>query len=199
MKRLVIGMVMVLGGVAVLWVCTAAGKDKSNPTFMAIYRPQSPSSLDRDARMVAFAEQSINGVFVRRGFRVLDRAVIESTYKKLPKSEQPDQDLAELAAQSKADMLLIYDVKAEKTELPPPKPYDNLQINISLRAVSPATADLIAQDNSRGLQPILKTSANYQDDISAAKKADEVGKSVADKLVDDVFVVYVNRGYKLTR
>lgn len=195
MKRAAIYIMILFCGAAALPVCPAFAKDGTNPSFMAIYLPQGSSPLERNTRIVEFAEQSINGVFSRKGFRVLDRAVIESVYKKLPKAGKSDGDLAKLAAQSKADVLLIYDVQAEKYELSGAKPYDNLRINVSLRAVSSATADNIAQKNCDDIGKIPKSSGNYQDNAGAAKVADGTGKCVAGKLVDEVMVAYINRGF----
>jgi hypothetical protein len=48
-KRLLTGMLIVLGGVAALWVCTTFDKKKSNLTFISINLPQNLSPTDRDA------------------------------------------------------------------------------------------------------------------------------------------------------
>ena len=49
-----------------------------NPRFMAVYIPETKSSMHRNSRVVRSAEQAINGVFARKGFIVLDKMFINN-------------------------------------------------------------------------------------------------------------------------
>ncbi len=161
-----------------------------NPRFMAIYVPETKSSMNRTSRVVKAAEQSINGVFARKGFVVLDRMFVNNIYDEIEQAGRIDidmDDLSALALKYRADLLLVYDVHAAKKVGGKSKYFGGIIVEISVRAVAPATADLIAQ--KRG-DLHVKTKRNitgsYYDNMEASKASDALGKGVAKALISDV-------------
>jgi len=172
-----------------------------NPRFMAVYMPETRSSVHRESRVVKAAEQAIAGVFARKGFIVLDRMFINDVYNEIEQAGRIDvdmDDLAALALKYKADLLLVYDVHAAKKVGGQSKYFGGVLVEISLRAVAPATADLIAQKSGDLYVKTSKAiSGGYYDNMQAAKAADALGKGIADALIGDTLAYYeraVNAG-----
>lgn len=165
-----------------------------NPRFMALYLPETKSSMHRGSRVVKAAEQAINGVFARKGFIVLDRSFINDVYNEIEQAGRIDvdmDDLSALALKYKADLLLVYDVHAAKKTGGQSKYFGGIMVEISLRAVAPATADLIAQKSGDLYVKISKNlSGGYYDNMQAAKAADALGKGVSDALIGDTLKYY---------
>ncbi|MBU4209139.1 MAG: hypothetical protein KKH84_03425 [Proteobacteria bacterium] len=173
-----------------------------NPRFMAIYIPETRSSMHRDSRVVRAAEQAINGVFARKGFVVLDRMFINDVYNEIEQAGRIDvdmDDLSALALKYKADLLLVYDVHAASKVGGESKYFGGIIVEIALRAVAPATADLIAQKSGDLYVKTIKMSGDYYDDMQAAKAADELGKAIADALIGDTLAYYERSVHAGTR
>ncbi|MCK4467142.1 MAG: hypothetical protein KAU60_02195, partial [Desulfobacterales bacterium] len=64
-----------------------------NPRFMAIYIPETRSSMHRDSRVVRAAEQAINGIFARKGFIVLDKMFVNDVYSEIEQAGRIDVDM----------------------------------------------------------------------------------------------------------
>lgn len=173
-----------------------AARLAGNPRFMAVYMPETKSSMHKGSRVVKSAEQAINGVFAREGFVVMDRSFINDVYNEIEQAGRIDidmDDLAKLALKYKADLLLVYDVHAAKKEGGQSRYFGGIMVEIAVRAVAPATADLIAQKNGDLYVKIAKNlSGGYYDNMQAAKAADALGKGVAKALITDT-VGYYNR------
>jgi hypothetical protein len=165
-----------------------------NPRFMAVYMPETRSSMHRESRVVKATEQAITGVFARKGFIVLDRMFINDVYNEIEQAGRIDvdmDDLAALALKYKADLLLVYDVHAAKKVGGQSKYFGGVLVEISLRAVAPATADLIAQKSGDLYVKTSKAiSGSYYDNMQAAKAADALGKGIADALIGDTLAYY---------
>lgn len=164
-----------------------------NPRFMAIYLPQTKSSAYRHSRAVVAAEQAINGVFARKGFVVLDRMFINNVYNEIEQAGRIDidmDDLSALALKYRADLLLVYDVHVGVKSGGRSKYFGGVMVEVDLRAVAPATADLIAQKHGDVYVRTAKMAGNYYEDMMAAKAADKVGKAVADALLGDVLAYF---------
>ena len=164
-----------------------------NPRFIAVYMPETRSSMYRDSRVVRAAEQAINGVFVRKGFVVLDRMFIDDVYNEIEQAGRIDvdmDDLSALALKYKADLLLVYDVHAAKKVGGESKYFGGILVEIALRAVAPATADLIAQKSGDLYVKTMKAGGDYYDNMQAAKAADNLGKAIADALIGDTLAYY---------
>jgi hypothetical protein len=162
-----------------------------NPRFMAVYMPETRSSMYRNSRVVRSAEQAINGVFARKGFVVLDRMFINDVYNEIERAGRIDvdmDDLSALALKYKADLLLVYDVHAARKVGGQSKYFGGVIVEIALRAVAPATADLIAQKSGDLYVKTMKMSGNYYDNMQAAKAADKLGKAIADKAIADALI-----------
>jgi tRNA splicing endonuclease len=171
-----------------------------NPRFMAVYIPETRSSMHRDSRVVRAAEQAINGVFARKGFIVLDKMFVNDVYSEIEQAGRIDvdmDDLSALALKYKADLLLVYDVHAASKTGGQSKFFGGVIVEIALRAVAPATADLIAQKSGDLYVKTMKASGNYYEDMQAAKAADQLGKAIADALIEDTLSYFeraVNAG-----
>jgi hypothetical protein len=165
-----------------------------NPRFMAVYMPETRSSMHRESRVVKATEQAITGVFARKGFIVLDRMFINDVYNEIEQAGRIDvdmDDLAALALKYKADLLLVYDVHAAKKVGGQSKYFGGVLVEISLRAVAPATADLIAQKSGDLYVKTSKAiSGSYYDNMQAAKAADALGKGIADAIIGDALAYY---------
>jgi hypothetical protein len=106
-------------------------------------------------------------------------------------------DLSALALKYKADLLLVYDVHAASKTGGQSKFFGGVIVEIALRAVAPATADLIAQKSGDLYVKTMKASGNYYEDMQAAKAADQLGKAIADALIEDTLSYFeraVNAG-----
>ena len=166
-----------------------------NPRFMTVYIPQTGSSAYRNSRAVRAAEQAINGVFARKGFVVLDRMFINNVYNEIEQAGRIDidmDDLSALALKYRADLLLVFDVHVGVKRGGQSRYFGGVNVEVDLRAVAPATADLIAQKHGDLYVRTKKIGGDYYEDMMAAKAADAVGKAVAKALINDV-VAYYNR------
>ena len=166
-----------------------------NPRFMTVYIPQTGSSAYRNSRAVRSAEQAINGVFARKGFVVLDRMFINNVYNEIEQAGRIDidmDDLSALALKYRADLLLVFDVHVGVKRGGQSRYFGGVNVEVDLRAVAPATADLIAQKHGDLYVRTKKIGGDYYEDMMAAKAADAVGKAVAKALINDV-VAYYNR------
>jgi hypothetical protein len=164
-----------------------------NPRFMTVYLPETKSSAHRSSRAVRAAEQAINGVFARKGFIVLDRMFIDNVYNEIEQAGRIDiemDDLSALALKYRADLLLVYDVHASKKVGGSSKYFGGIIVEVALRAVAPATADLIAQKSGDLYVRTIKTAGNYYDNMQAAKASDAVGKAVAEALIGDALAYF---------
>ena len=173
-----------------------------NPRFMAVYMPETRSSMYRNSRVVRSAEQAINGVFARKGFVVLDRMFINDVYNEIERAGRIDvdmDDLSALALKYKADLLLVYDVHAARKVGGQSKYFGGVIVEIALRAVAPATADLIGQKSGDLYVKTMKMSGNYYDNMQAAKAADKLGKAIADALIGDTLAYYERAVHAGTR
>ena len=168
---------------------------QGNPRFMTVYIPQTGSSAYRNSRAVRSAEQAINGVFARKGFVVLDRMFINNVYNEIEQAGRIDidmDDLSALALKYRADLLLVFDVHVGVKRGGQSRYFGGVNVEVDLRAVAPATADLIAQKHGDLYVRTKKIGGDYYEDMMAAKAADAVGKAVAKALINDV-VAYYNR------
>ncbi len=164
-----------------------------NPRFMAVYVPETKSSANRNSRVVRAAEQAINGVFARKGFIVLDRMFINNVYNEIEQAGRIDidmDDLSALALKYRADLLLVYDVHAAKKVGGQSKYFGGIIVEVALRAVAPATADLIAQKSGDLYVRTMKATGDYYDNMQAAKASDAVGKAVAKALIGDTLAYF---------
>ena len=175
-----------------------------NPRFLAVYMPETKNSMHRNSRVVRAAEQAINGVFARKGFVVLDRMFIHDVYSEIEQAGRINidmDDLSAIALKHKADLLLVYDVHASKKVGGKSKYFGNILVEIALRTVAPATADLIAQKSGDLYIKTMKISGSgdYYDNIQAAKAADKLGKVIADALIGDTLAYYERAVHAGTR
>jgi hypothetical protein len=164
-----------------------------NPRFMAIYLPETRSSMHRNSRVVRAAEQAINGVFARKGFIVLDKMFVNDVYSEIEQAGRIDvdmDDLSALALKYKADLLLVYDVHAASKTGGSSKYFGGVIVEIALRAVAPATADLIAQKSGDLYVKTMKAAGNYYENMQAAKASDKLGKAVAEALIEDTLAYF---------
>ncbi len=173
-----------------------------NPRFMAIYIPETRSSMHRDSRVVRAAEQAINGVFARKGFIVLDKMFVNDVYSEIEQAGRIDVDMGDLSALAlkyKADLLLVYDVHAAKKVSGASRYFGGVIVEIALRAVAPATADLIAQKSGDLYVKTMKVTENYYENMQAAKAADKLGKAIADALIEDTLAYFERAVHAGTR
>ncbi|MBT3311555.1 MAG: hypothetical protein HN737_14075 [Desulfobacterales bacterium] len=164
-----------------------------NPRFMAVYIPETKSSAHRNSRVVRATEQAINGIFARKGFTVLDKMFINNVYNEIEQAGRIDvdmDDLSALALKYRADLLLVYDVHAAKKVGGQSKYFGGILVEIALRAVAPATADLIAQKSGDLYVKTQKVPGSYYDNMQASKAADALGKAVAKALINDTVAYY---------
>jgi hypothetical protein len=108
-------------------------------------------------------------------------------------------DLSALALKYRADLLLVYDVHAAKKVGGQSKYFGGILVEIALKAVSPATADLIAQKSGDLYVKTQKMSGSYYDNMQAAKAADALGKGVADALIGDTLAYFERAVHAGTR
>ena len=173
-----------------------------NPRFMAVYIPETKSSAHRNSRVVRAAEQAINGVFARKGFIVLDKMFINNVYGEIEQAGRIDvdmDDLSALALKYRADLLLVYDVHAAKKVGGQSKYFGGILVEIALKAVAPAPADLIAQKSGDLYVKTQKVSGSYYDNMQASKAADALGKAVSDALIGDTLAYFERAVHAGTR
>ena len=173
-----------------------------NPRFMAIYIPETRSSMHRNSREVRAAEQAINGVFARKGFIVLDKMFVNNVYSEIEQAGRIDvdmDDLSALALKYKADLLLVYDVHAASKTGGSSKYFGGVIVEIALRAVAPATADLIAQKSGDLYVKTMRAAGNYYENMQAAKASDTLGKAIADALIEDTLSYFERAVHAGTR
>jgi len=173
-----------------------------NPRFMAMYVPKTRSSAHRNSRVVHAAEEAITGVFARKGFVVLDRMFIDNVYDEIEQAGRIDVDMDELSALAlkyKAGLLLVYDVHAAKKVGGRSRYFGGIIVEISLRAVAPATADLIAQKSGDVYVKTMRTGGDYYDSMQAVEAADALGKAVAKALIGDTLAYFERAVHAGTR
>lgn len=163
-----------------------------NPRFTPAHLPETKSSLPSDARATLAAAQAISGIFARKGFTVLDHAVQAQVCAAIRQTEIGNAVFAHLAAQKQkgsAELLLLYDIR--RSESRDANNATRLTVEISLRAVAAATADLIAEKKSALQLNISQTggSAGYAGPQAAARLAE----GEAEALVSDP-LTYFQRG-----
>ncbi|MCK4466967.1 MAG: hypothetical protein KAU60_01295, partial [Desulfobacterales bacterium] len=108
-------------------------------------------------------------------------------------------DLSALALKYKADLLLVYDVHAAKKVGGASRYFGGVIVEIALRAVAPATADLIAQKSGDLYVKTMKATGNYYENMQAAKAADKLGKAIADALIEDTLAYFERAVHAGTR
>ncbi|MDQ7032332.1 MAG: flagellar assembly protein T N-terminal domain-containing protein [Desulfonauticus sp.] len=166
-----------------------------NPRFMTIYLPRTRSSAYRHSRAVIAAEQAIQGVFTRKGFVVLDQMFVNNIYNEIEQAGRIDIDMSDLSALAlkyRADLLLVYDVHVGVKQGGRSRYFGGVIVEVDLRAIAPATGDVIAQKHGDLYVRTQRIAGNYYEDMMAAKAADKVGKAVAKALIGDV-VAYFER------
>ena len=164
-----------------------------NPRFMAVYIPETGSSAYRNSRVVSAAEHAITGAFARKGFVVLDRTFTDNVYNQIERGGRIDvgvRDLSSLVRKYQADLLLVYDVHAAKRVGGGSRYFGGVLVELSLRAVASATADLIAQKSGDIYVKTIKDAGQYYDDMHASNAADKLGKAVADALIGDTLAYF---------
>ena len=108
-------------------------------------------------------------------------------------------DLSALALKYRADLLLVYDVHAAKKVGGQSKYFGGILVEIALKAVAPATADLIAQKSGDLYVKTQKVSGSYYDNMQASKAADALGKAVSDALIGDTLAYFERAVHAGTR
>ena len=164
-----------------------------NPRFMAVYIPETGSSAYRNSRVVSAAEHAITGAFARKGFVVLDRTFTDNVYNQIERGGRIDvgvRDLSSLVRKYQADLLLVYDVHAAKRVGGGSRYFGGVLVELSLRAVASATADLIAQKSGDIYVKTIKDAGQYYDDMQASNSADKLGKAVAEALIGDTLAYF---------
>ena len=173
-----------------------------NPRFMTVYIPQTGSSAYRNSRAVRAAEQAINGVFARKGFVVLDRMFINNVYNEIEQAGRIDidmDDLSALALKYRADLLLVFDVHVGVKRGGQSRYFGGVNVEVDLRAVAPATADLIAQKHGDLYVRTKKIAGDYYENMMPAKAADRVAKAVANALIGDTLAYFERQVHGGTR
>jgi len=165
-----------------------------NPRFIAVYIPETDSSAYRHSRVVKAAERAINEVFVNKGFVVLDRMFINHVYHEIEWPGHIDiDDLSALALKYRADLLLVYDVVAAKKVGGTSKYFGGISLDLALRAVAPATRDIIAsKQGDTYVRTPKTTTGSYYENTMAAKAVTKLAKRVSEALVGDT-VAYFER------
>jgi hypothetical protein len=164
-----------------------------NPRFMAIHLPATKTSLPPDSPLTLAARQAICGVFARKGFIVLDRAMHDKVYASISRAGQRTAGIDHLATQAQkgsAELLLLYDARAiEKTEA---DDANRVTVEISLCAVAAATAELIDEKKS----VLNSASAGYDETQAGAM----LGERTAEELLDGTLAYFqraVDAGIRL--
>lgn len=173
-----------------------------NPRFMVIYLPETGCSAYRNSRVVSAAEHAINGVFARKGFIVLDRMFIDNFYNQIEQGGLIDvgtSDLSHLARMYQADLLLLYNVHAAERAGGESRYFGGVLVELSLRAVASATADLIAQKSGDIYVKTIKNAGQYYNDMQASNAADKLGKAVAEALIEDTLAYFERSVHAGTR
>ena len=164
-----------------------------NPRFMALYIPETGSSAYRRSRVVRAAERAVTGVFVRKGFVVLDSIFADTVYGQIERGGRiagAMDHLSTLARKHQADLLLVYDVHATTEAGGGNRYFGGLLVELSLRAVASATADLIAQKSGDIYIKTIRNAGQYYDNMQASNAADRLGKAVAEALIGDTLAYF---------
>ncbi len=114
---------------------------------------------------------------------------VDNVYSEIEQAGRIDvdmDDLSALALKYRADLLLVYDVHAAKKTGGQSKYFGGIIVEIALRAVSPSTADLIAQKRGDLYVKTMKSiTGSYYDNMQASKAADKLGKAISNAIIGD--------------
>lgn len=160
-----------------------------NPRFMAVYLPRTQDSASRETRVVQAAGQALDAVFLEKGFVVLDQTFVDQVYQEIERAgriEADEEELSALALKYRADLLLVYDVAATEKTGGQSAYFGGVLVEMSLKAVAPATGDLIGVKRGDSYARTLKSGGDAYGDAQAAKATEEVGRALALALVPDV-------------
>ncbi len=163
-----------------------------NPRFMILYTPQTGRSLHRDSGVVQGAERAIGGVFNDKGFLLLAPNYARRIYDEIELAGRINvdrDDLARLALDYPADVLLLLDMQATQQTGGQSRHFQSVDIAIQLEAISPATAEIYA--SSPNIPQPVRIPAGQPVDITADSPlmiggGHAAGKKVAEAVVDRV-------------
>ncbi|MBI5844977.1 MAG: hypothetical protein HZB23_09945 [Deltaproteobacteria bacterium] len=163
-------------------------KFAGNPRFMAVYLPETENPLSRSAPAVTAAEKAITDVFLQKGCVILDPRFTAEVYKRIERAGQiaaDVDDLAKMALEYQADLLLVYDVKTAKAKTDSSY-FAGLDTVFSIRIVSPSTGDILAQKGGRNFSPMLVNQGEHYENEEAAKAAAKTASGAANELLGQV-------------
>ncbi len=163
-------------------------KFAGNPRFIAVYLPETETTLSRKSPAVVAADKGITDVFLAKGCVILDPKVTAEVYKRVERAGRLHvdmDDLAKMALDYQADLLVVYDVKADKAQTDSPY-FTGLNIDVSLRVVSPSTGDILAQKGARSFAPMLKAGGAAYENEETAKAVAETAAKASGELMGQV-------------
>jgi len=167
-----------------------------NRRFITVYVPGRRVSLHGSCRAVVAAEQAVNEAFIRKGFLVLDKALVRDVKRKIGRSGRASLSLdaiSALALKKTADLLLVLDVgSVKRTELTN-EYFAEVSFDVSLQVVASATAEIIA---SRNDYTNVRTARRAIDDVNenliSEAEIRQLASNVAESVLDDT-VAYFGR------
>jgi hypothetical protein len=157
-----------------------------NPRFMTVYVSERDASLRLGCRLVAASEQVVNSTFIQKGFLVLDRAVVRDVQNDIRRAGRAAWNvnaLSSLALKKAADLLLVLDVGSVKRTDLTNKYFGEVSFDVSLRAVAPATAEIIA---SSADYANFRTARQAMDHADQNPMAEDTVRRLASKVSEAV-------------
>ena len=172
-----------------------------NPRFMTIYLPEIHGGSEKDALVIKSAQNVINEVFLEKGFIVLDKMFVQGFVNEVTRNGDGDLgSISTLALKYQADLLLIFDIDAsERTDFSS-KFFKEIRLSMDIRAVAPATADIIAAEGkSKLVRTSKKTKSNYLESTVIAGPVTTLAKQVSEGLLEDTLAYFERQSNEGTR
>lgn len=167
-----------------------------NRRFITVYVPERRVSLPGSCRVVVAAEQAVNEAFIRKGFLVLDKALVRDVQREIGHSGRASLSLdaiSALALKKAADLLLVLDVgSVKRTELTN-EYFAEVSFDVSLQVVAPATAEIIASRNDyTNVRTARRAIDNVNENLISETEIRQLASNVAESVLGDT-VAYFGR------
>ena len=165
-----------------------------NPRFMAVYLPEKDGASQADGLVINEAGRVINDAFLKKGFMVINRSFARDFVQKIEHQRVANTDfhgMSRLALTYQADLLLLFDVDAQDRGDLSNSYFKEVVLTLSIRAVSPGTAELIASNaRSTRIRTAKSMQTSYYESPQFAKAASKLAQQVAEQTMADTLAYF---------
>ena len=167
-----------------------------NRRFITVYVPGRRISLPGSCRAVVAAEQAVNKAFIRKGFLVLDKALVRDVQREIGHSGRASLSMDAISAmvlKKAADLLLVLDVgSVKRTELTN-EYFAEVSFDVSLQVVAPATAEIIAsRKDCKNVRTARRTIDDVNESLISETEIRQLASNVAESVLGGT-VAYFGR------